>query len=59
LLEELTESVLPQHGTAVKVEIDRLDATVAQHWSDSVDLDLATAADRQGIGRQLTPGLAA
>jgi hypothetical protein len=42
----------------MKVELDRLDATDAQHWSASVDLDLATLADRQGIGGQITPGLA-
>ncbi len=50
MLEELREGVLPEHGAAVVDEIARLDATIAEHWSGSVDLDRASIADRQGIG---------
>ena len=50
LLEELHESVLPEHREAVEDELARLDATLAEHWKDSVDLDRASSADRQGIG---------
>jgi uncharacterized membrane protein len=50
MLQELHEAVLPEHRVAVAAELARLDATVAQHWGDSVDLDLASAAGIQGIG---------
>ena len=50
LLEELLETVRPEHRAAVEEELRRLDATVAEGWRDSVDLDRASAADRQGIG---------
>ena len=50
LLEELHESVLQEHREAVEDELARLDATLAEHWKDSVDLDRASSADRQGIG---------
>jgi len=49
-LDELREDVRPEHRAAVEEELRRLDATVAAHWSDSVDLDRAKVADRQGIG---------
>lgn len=50
LLEELHESVRPEHRDAVARELTRLDATVAASWEASVDLDLARARDGQGIG---------
>ena len=50
MLEELRESVLAEHVTAVEDELARLDATLIEHWADSVDLDRAGTADRQGIG---------
>ena len=50
LLEELLETVRPEHRAAVEEELRRLDATVADTWRDSVDLDRARGADRQGIG---------
>ena len=50
LLEELLETVRLEHRAAVEEELRRLDATVAEGWRDSVDLDRAVVADRQGIG---------
>ena len=37
LLEELLETVRPEHRAAVEEELRRLDATVAESWRDSVD----------------------
>jgi uncharacterized membrane protein len=50
LLEELSESVLPERRDAVRREVERLDRTVALHWGETVDIDLAARADRQGVG---------
>jgi uncharacterized membrane protein len=50
ILEELRDEVVPRHRPAIEEELARLDATVAQHWGASVDLDRASAAGRQGIG---------
>ena len=50
LLEDLREQVKPEYHTAVDAELRRLDATVDEYWSRSVDLDLARLADGQGIG---------
>jgi uncharacterized membrane protein len=50
LLEELRESVLPERRAAVERELARLDATVASGFGHTVDLDLAKAPDRQGLG---------
>jgi uncharacterized membrane protein len=50
VLEELHENVRPEFRAAVEDELVRLDATVAAHWGDSVDLDRAEVSDRQGIG---------
>jgi uncharacterized membrane protein len=50
MLEELRESVPPEHRSAVDDQLARLDATVADRWGGSVDLDLAGAAGPQGIG---------
>ena len=50
LLEELRTEVRPEYRAAVRDELARLDATVAQSFGDSVDLDRANIADTQGIG---------
>jgi uncharacterized membrane protein len=50
MLEELGESVPPEHRPAVQDELRRLDASLAEHWSGSVDLDRAIVAGAQGIG---------
>lgn len=50
MLERLSEEVLPEHRPAVAQELARLDATVAQSYSGSPDIDRAGTADRQGIG---------
>ena len=50
MLEDLREQVQPEHRRAVEAALARLDATIAERWSDSVDLDLARVADGQGIG---------
>jgi uncharacterized membrane protein len=50
LLEELAEAVLPERREAVLRELERLDAAVSAEWGDTVDVDLAGRADRQGIG---------
>jgi uncharacterized membrane protein len=55
MLERLSEEVLPEHAAAVAQELARLDATVAQGFSGSVDLDRAGTADLQGIGGPTTP----
>jgi uncharacterized membrane protein len=55
VLVELHETVRPEFRAAVDAELVRLDATVAAHWGDSVDLDRAEVSDRQGIGG---PGVA-
>lgn len=54
MLEVLQESVRPEYRAAVEDELARLDATLAEHWGDSVDLDRAGRADRQGIGGPAT-----
>jgi uncharacterized membrane protein len=50
LLRDLRERVQPQYRGAVDDELARLDATVDEHWRDSVDLERARTADGQGIG---------
>ena len=50
MLEELSESVLPERRDAVRRELERLDQAVTQKWGETVDLDLAGLPDRQGIG---------
>ncbi len=50
LLEELLETVRIEHRAALEEELRRLDATVADAWRDSVDLDRASGGDDQGIG---------
>jgi uncharacterized membrane protein len=50
ILEDLQESVLPEHRPAVDAEIAKLDATVATSFAGSIDKGQAQARDRQGIG---------
>ena len=50
MLEELSDSVLPERRDAVLRELVRLDQAVARKWGETVDLDLAGVSDRQGIG---------
>jgi uncharacterized membrane protein len=50
LLEELLDTARLEHRAAIEEELRRLDATVSENWGDSVDLDRASSADRQGIG---------
>jgi uncharacterized membrane protein len=47
---ELREEVRPENRQAVEDELARLDATVAESWAGSPDLDRAGVADHQGIG---------
>jgi uncharacterized membrane protein len=56
MLEELHESVRPEHRPAVAAELARLDATVAQRFAGSPDLDRARSADRQGLGGPAAAG---
>ena len=50
MLEELSEAVLPERRSAVLRELERLDRTVALTWGETVDIDLASRSDRQGVG---------
>lgn len=50
LLLHLREQALPENRAAVEAELARLDATVHEHFGDSVDLDSAQIDDPQGIG---------
>jgi uncharacterized membrane protein len=50
MLEDLRGEVLPQHRDAVTAELARLDATVAQSFGDSIDLESARIADPEGMG---------
>src|SRR5215468_7134164 len=50
ILEDLQESVRPEHRPAVDTEIAKLDATIATGFAGSVDEDQARVRDRQGIG---------
>ena len=50
MLTGLHETVWPEYRPAVEDELARLEATVAARFGDSVDLDRASEADRQGIG---------
>ena len=50
MLEDLRESVRPEHRPAVEAELKRLGATVTAGSGGSVDHDRAEARDRQGIG---------
>jgi uncharacterized membrane protein len=53
MLEELRRNVLPQHRQAVDEELARLEATVAQAFAHSVDLDRARIADVEGLGGRI------
>ena len=50
LLEALAATVLPDYVPAVEEELRRLDMTVSVRFGDSIDLDRASASDRQGLG---------
>jgi uncharacterized membrane protein len=50
MLEELHEAVRPEYRATVEAELVRLDATVAERFVGSPDLDRARSADRQGVG---------
>jgi uncharacterized membrane protein len=50
MLDELLESVQSPRRRAVEDELVRLDAILADTWRNSIDLDRARIADRQGIG---------
>jgi uncharacterized membrane protein len=50
MLDELSESVLPERRQAVVRELERLDEAVSAKWGGTVDHDLAGVSDRQGIG---------
>jgi uncharacterized membrane protein len=50
MLEELRDVVRPEHVPAVDEELARLSTTVNRSFVDSVDLDRAGVADRQGVG---------
>ncbi|MDF2561141.1 MAG: hypothetical protein K0R99_2587 [Microbacterium sp.] len=56
LLEELLAIVRPEHRAALEDELRRLNTTVAETWSASVDLDRAGEADRQGLGGAMVLG---
>src|SRR4249919_2316774 len=49
MLEELSESVLPERREAVLRELATLDDSVGASWGATVDDGLARRADRQGI----------
>ena len=53
LLEALLETVRPEHRPAIEEELRRLDATIAESWRDSVDLDRAAVAHPQGMATPL------
>jgi hypothetical protein len=50
LLQTLRSTVRPEYRAAVEAELARLDRTVVEKFADSVDVNQANAADRQGIG---------
>jgi len=50
LLEDLIDLVLPDHVPAIEEELRRLDATAQSAFANTVDMDYALMADRQGIG---------
>jgi uncharacterized membrane protein len=50
MLEDLRDSVLPEHRRAIDAELGRLDATVHRSFGGTEDLEAAGTADRQGIG---------
>jgi uncharacterized membrane protein len=58
VLEKLQEEVRPEDRAAVKAEIARLDATVAEAFSGSIDRDRAGIADGEGLGGPDRLGLA-
>ena len=59
LLDDLAERVHPENRAALEDELARLDATVLEHWGDSVDLDRARLSDGHGIGGPVIRGRSA
>jgi uncharacterized membrane protein len=55
-LEELRAGVRPEHRAAVEAELCKLEAGVTASFREGVDLGLAQAGDRQGIGGPGVPG---
>jgi uncharacterized membrane protein len=55
MLEELRRDVRPEHRSALEEELTRLDATVANTFGSSPDLDRAGVPDTQGIGGETAP----
>jgi uncharacterized membrane protein len=55
LLEQLQREVPSKHRAAVDAELARLDATVADAFGQSVDLDRARIADEEGMGGRIEP----
>jgi uncharacterized membrane protein len=55
MLEELHGDIPPEHRDAVTEELARLDATVAQSFGHSVDLDRARIPDPEGMGGPVGP----
>ena len=47
---ELRELVLPEYVPAIERELEALERTAHEHFGGTVDLELAGAWDRQGIG---------
>jgi len=56
LLEELEQSVRPEHRLPVEQELERLDAVLEERWGATVDHARAGVSDRQGIGGPTSPG---
>jgi uncharacterized membrane protein len=50
MLVELEAAVRSERRAAVRNELERLDAAIASKWEGTVDLELASVSDRQGIG---------
>jgi uncharacterized membrane protein len=55
LLEELRDTVRPEHRGAVDAELCKLDASVADSFPPGADQAFAGASDRQGIGGPAGP----
>jgi uncharacterized membrane protein len=50
MLEDLRDSVLPEHRKAIDEELGRLDATADRTFGGTEDVERARVADQQGIG---------
>jgi uncharacterized membrane protein len=56
MLDELRQTVVPEHRPAVQGELARLDATIRERWAHPGDLDLVSVADGQGLGGPASHG---